>query len=128
MATSFFEAQDRLRGGPDGDLCADGYTFHLAGFPPMDLAVRRGAAGFYGAVSDLRHQIEDAIAEGDRATVQFRLVGTNDGPFMDNPASGKSIDVGALVLMRVEDGRVAEIKGEFDQLGLMQQIGAIPAA
>lgn len=124
-AVAFFEAQDRMRGGPDPDLCADGYTAQLAGYPPMDLEAHQAfAAGFYGAVPDLEHRIEEVIADGDRVALRFRLAGTNDGSFMGNPPSGKPVDVGAIVLMTVVGGRVTEVHGEFDQLGFTQQIGS----
>jgi predicted ester cyclase len=127
-AVKFFEEQDRLRGGPADELCATGYTAYLAGFPPMDLAGHKEfATSFYTAIPDLKHQIEDVFAEDDRVAVRFRLTGTNSGSFMGNAPSGKPIDAGALALVRVDSGRVSELRAEFDKLGLMQQIGALPA-
>ncbi len=127
-AVKFLEEQDRLRGGPADDLCAQGYTAHLAGFPAMDLEGHKAlSATFYAAIPDLNHQIQEVIAEGDRVAVRFRLTGTNTGSFIDNPASGKPIDAGALALMTTASGRVTELLAEFDQMGLMQQIGALPS-
>jgi predicted ester cyclase len=84
------------------------------------------ATSFYAAIPDLKHQIEDVIAEDDRVAVRFRLTGTNSRSFMGSAPSGKPIDAGALALVRVKSGKVSELHGEFDQLGLMQQIGALP--
>lgn len=126
-AVKFFEEQDRLRGGPADKLCATGYTAHLAGSAPMGLAGHKEVAtSFYGAIPDLEHQIEDVIAEDNRVAVRFRLRGTNSGSFMGHPPSGRPIDAGGLALMWVQSGKVTELRGEFDQLGLMQQIGALP--
>jgi steroid delta-isomerase-like uncharacterized protein len=128
LGRRFFEAQDRLRGGPDPALCAPGYTAHLAGFPPLDLAGHRQFAhAFYTAFPDLYHTVDDTIVDGDRVAVRFTLRGTHGGDFMGLPATGKPVVVGAVVVMRVEDGRAAELRGVFDRLGLMQQLGAIPA-
>lgn len=128
-ARAFFEEQDRLRGGPADELCADGYRAFLAGFPAMDLdAHKRFAADFYASFPDLTHRVDEVVAAGDRAVLRLRLTGTNDGSFMGAPPSGKPIDVGGLVLMKIVSGRVAELHGQFDQLGLMQQIGALPSA
>jgi predicted ester cyclase len=66
------------------------------------------------------------LAEGDVAAVRFRLTGTNTGTFLGNPPSGRAIDVGALALMSVAYGKVAELRAEFDQLGVLQQIGVLP--
>jgi predicted ester cyclase len=126
-AVKFFEEQDRLRGGPADDLCGNGYTAYLAGFPAMDLEAHKAfSAAFYAAIPDLKHQIREVIAEGEVAAVRFRLTGTNSGSFMGKPPSGKPIDAGAVAFLRTASGRVTEIRAEFDQLRLMQQIGALP--
>jgi predicted ester cyclase len=124
-AVRFFQEQDRLRGGPADDLCADGYTAYLAGFPPMDLAGhQRFSAAFYAGFPDLQHHVEYVIAEGDRAAVSFRVTGTNTASFMGNPASGRPIAFDALALMTVASGKVTELRGQFDQMGVLQQLGA----
>jgi predicted ester cyclase len=126
-AVRFFAEQDRLRGGPAADLCDQTYTAYLAGFPAMDLERHREfSAGFYAAIPDLEHHIHDVIAEDDRVAVRFRLTGTHSGSFMGHPPSGRPIDAGALALMTLAAGRVTELRAEFDQLGLLQQLGALP--
>jgi predicted ester cyclase len=123
IARRFFAEQDRLRGGPAAELCAPGYTAYLAGTPPLDLAGHQAfAAAFYAGFPDLRHSVEIAIAEGDRAAVRFTLHGTHTGDFMGMLPTGRSVTVTAAVLMRLADGRVAELWGEFDRLGLMGQL------
>ena len=124
----FFEEQDRLRGGPADELCGESYKAQIAGFPAMDLAGHKQfATAFYGAFPDLTHTIEDVIAEGDRAAVRFRLTGTHSGEFMGAPASGKAVDVGAMVLMDIDSGKVTELRGEFDEAGMLRQMGALPS-
>lgn len=127
LARRFFAEQDRLRGGPAAALCAPGYTAHLVG-ATFDLAGHQEfAAAFYAAFADLRHSVEQVVSEGDRAAVRFILVGTHTGDFMGVPPAGAPIEVSATALMRIEDGRVAELWGEFDRMALMQQLAA-PAA
>jgi predicted ester cyclase len=124
-AVRFFEEQDRLRGGPAADLCADGYTAYLASFPPMDLAGHQQfAAAFYAGFPDLKHHVDHVIAEADRAAVSFRITGTNTASFMGEPASGRPISIDALALMTVASGKVSELRGQFDQMGVLLQIGA----
>lgn len=128
IARRFFAEQDRLRGGPAAELCAPGYAAHLAGMPPLDLAGHQAfAAAFYAAFPDLRHQVELVAAEDDRAAVRFTLFGTHTGPFMDMAPTGRPIVLSALAFMRVEGERVAELWGEFNQLGLMSQLTSDPA-
>jgi predicted ester cyclase len=124
-ARRFFQEQDRLRGGPADELCADGYTARLASFPAMDLAGHKQfAATFYGAFPDLEHHVEDVIAEGNRVAVRFRVTGTNTQSFMGSPPSGRPMEFDALAVMTIDAGKVTELFGQFDQLGVLQQLGA----
>jgi predicted ester cyclase len=124
----FFEAQDRLRGGPDAALCTPTYTATIGSFPPMPLAGHQQfAAMFYAAFPDMYHVVEDTIAEDDRVVVRFTIHGTHTGNFMGIPPTGRRIDVTANILLRVVEGKVAELRGVFDQVGLMQQLGVMPA-
>ena len=125
----FFEEQDRLRGGPADQLCASTYTFPIAGMGPMDLeGHKQFASMFYAAFPDLRHVIEDTVAEGDKAVVSFTLEGTHKGDFMGIPATGKEVRVSAIAIFQIADGKVTQVFGIFDQAGMMQQLGAVPAA
>jgi predicted ester cyclase len=69
---------------------------------------------------------DEFCASEDSVAVRFRLRGTQTGDFMGIPATGKPIAVSAIVIMRISDGKVTELKGVFDQFGLMQQLGVIP--
>jgi predicted ester cyclase len=125
LGRRFFEAQDRLRGGPDEALCAPEYTAVLGGNPPMDRAAHEGfALGFYGAFPDLRHEIEDVFAAGDRVAVRFVLHGTHSGAFFGVPPTNRRIRVAGHVILQVSNDRVAKLLGVFDEAGLMRQLGA----
>lgn len=124
-ARAFIEAQDRLRGGPADDLCTEDYVARLASFPPMDLEGHKGfTQSFYAGFPDLRHTIERVIADGTCAALQLRITGTNTAPFMGMAATGRAISLDAIAVMDVVDGRVRALHGQFDQMGLMQQLGA----
>ncbi len=123
----FFKEQDRLRGGPAEELCASNYVAHIGGNPPMNLAAHKQFAGaFYSAFPDLNHTIDDTIADGDKVVVRFTLRGTHTGNFMGIPATKKSMTVGAIAIYHVVNGKVAELRAQFDQMGMMQQLGVIP--
>jgi len=124
----FFKEQDRLRGGPADELCASNYAAHIGGNPPMNLAAHKQfASAFYSAFPDLNHTIDDTIADGDKVVVRFTLRGTHTENFMGIPATGKSITVGAIVLFHIVNGKVEELRAQFDQMGMMQQLGVIPS-
>jgi predicted ester cyclase len=55
------------------------------------------------------------------------MEGTHTGDFMGVPASGKRFSVEGTAFLRIVGGKVAQLWGFLDQLGLMQQIGGLPA-
>jgi len=124
----FFKEQDRLRGGPAEALCASDYTAVIGGNPPMNLeGHQQFASMFYSAFPDLNHTIEDTVAETEKVVVRFTLRGTHTGNFMGIPATGKPIAVSAIAILRLASGKVEELRATFDQMGMMQQLGVIPA-
>jgi predicted ester cyclase len=126
LARSFFEQADR--GRTPVELCAAGFTAHFPGLPPMDLAgFDQFEAMIRSAFSSITHPLEDLVGEGDEVAVRLRFEGTHTGDFMGVPASDKQFSVEGTAFLRVAGGRVAQLWGFLDQLGLMQQIGALPA-
>jgi steroid delta-isomerase-like uncharacterized protein len=92
------------------ELMAPDFLDHdpLPGQPP-------GAAGgayvvttMHGAHPDLRFTIDDLVAEGDRVAVRWTLRGTNSGPLLGRPATGRPVELAAIVIFRIADGRIAE--------------------
>jgi steroid delta-isomerase-like uncharacterized protein len=93
-----------------------------------------GLQGFKEAVSslravfpDLQFTIEDQIAEGDKVATRYTVRGTHQGEFMGVAATGKPVTWSALVIQRVVGGKVQESWLQWDQLGLLQQLGAVPS-
>jgi steroid delta-isomerase-like uncharacterized protein len=128
LGRAFFAAQDRMRGGPDPDLCAPGYQAHLGGNPPVDRAGHEAfARAFYAAFPDMRHEVEVASVDATAVTVRFTIHGTHRGPFFGIPATGKSVRVVANVILRVSEGRVTELFGVFDEAGMLRQLGVLPS-
>lgn len=126
IAHRFFAEQDRLRGGPADALCAPAYTAYIAGSPPMNLAEHQQFAQmFYGGFPDLSHTVDDTIAEGDKVVVRFTIRGTHTGDFMGIPATGKPTTIGAIAIFHVVDGKIVELRGQFDQMGMLQQLGVM---
>ena len=79
------------------------------------------------AFPDMRMDVEEVLISGDRAVVRARVTGTHQGEFMGMPATGKSIDVKLIDVMRFgDDGLAHEHWGVIDALAMMQQLGAVP--
>ncbi len=127
-ARQFFLEQDRRKGPLAPELVAADYIAQIGSNPPMDSAGHSGfGVMFYQGFPDLYHTIDDVIADGDQVAVRFTLRGAHAHEFMGMAATGKPIEVSAIALMRFVDGKVARLTAQFDQLGMLQQLGAIPA-
>ncbi|MBI4581940.1 MAG: ester cyclase [Planctomycetes bacterium] len=70
---------------------------------------------------------EDQIAEGDKVATRYTGTWTHRGEFMGIPPTGKDVTVTRIEILRIADGKFVEHWESFDQLGLLQQLGAIPA-
>lgn len=90
-------------------------------------AVKRSFAGFVTPAPDFQATVEDVIMGGDKLVVRITYRGSDQGSFFGRPATGKRFVLTALYLLRVVDGRVVELWQEADRLGMMQQLGALPA-
>ena len=78
-----------------------------------------------GAFSDLRFNVEDIIAEGDKVVARLTITGTHTGEFMDIPASGNKIDVKVIDIFQLRDDRISAHWGVTDSAAMMMQIGAL---
>ncbi len=78
------------------------------------------------AFEHLNVTIEDMIAEGNKVAVRFTAHGVHKGDFMGLQATGKPITMTGIEVFRIKDGKIAELWGEANLLGLMQQLGIIP--
>lgn len=83
--------------------------------------------GYREAFPDLRYDVEEYIAEGDKAAFWGRVSGTHEGSFMGFESTGNEIDIMGIGVVRVEDGKVAERWANFDLSGMFQQLGISPA-
>ena len=113
-----------------GDLLADDFVEHeeTPGLEPTKEGVKQFFHMYRAAFPDLRMEPQDVVASGDKVVARARATGTNQGEFMGMPATGKSVDVQLIDIIRFgDDGLAREHWGVFDALGMMQQLGAIPA-
>jgi predicted ester cyclase len=128
IATRFFMEQDRRKGPLDPEICATDYAAKIGNNPPLDLEGHsQFGRAFYAGFPDLYHTIEDTIAENNKVCVRFTLRGTQNGDFFNIPATGRPIQISATVVMDFSEGKIKCLHGEFDQAGMMQQLGVIPA-
>ncbi|TDD02589.1 ester cyclase [Nonomuraea deserti] len=76
---------------------------------------------------DMRVEVEDVIAEGDKMVSRNTVTGTHQGEFRGLPPTGRSVAYNEIFIFRFADGRIAEIWGVVDLLTQMRQLGALPS-
>jgi steroid delta-isomerase-like uncharacterized protein len=82
---------------------------------------------YRAAFPDLRVEVESQVAEGDLVVTRWASTGTHEGDLPGLPASHNKVTVTGIAIDRLENGKIVEAWGNWDTLGMMQQIGAVPA-
>lgn len=82
--------------------------------------IRRG-------LPDLTMYIEQLVEQDDTVAWRWRISGTHGGELFGVPPSGRAVTLSGMVFSRFADGRWAEDWSEWDALGLLRHIGALPA-
>lgn len=81
---------------------------------------------FRTAFPDLHYTVEEEMAERDLVLTRFSARGTNKGPFLGNPPTGRVVNYTGFDLNRILDGKIIESWVNYDALALLQQIGLVP--
>lgn len=93
----------------------------------MDLAAHRTTlAATLAAMPDLALEIEEQIAEDTTVATRWRATGTHAGPMFGIPATGRRITASAIHIHHVVDGLITDQWEQFDALGVLRQLGALP--
>ena len=89
-----------------------------------------GAKEYAGRIEEVRNGFSDfrmtedtLVVEGDIAAAQFSWGGTHDGTFRDIAPTGKKMNTTSLCLMRMDEGKLAEMWIYTDTVGMMEQLG-----
>jgi len=110
------------------ELVTEDFLNHAA--PPDRQRGRQGLKDvvrmFEGAFPDFRYEVEDVISEGEKVAVRDVFRGTHQGDFVGIPATVNRVTMEAIHIYRFREGKLAEHWVARDDLGMMQQLGAIP--
>lgn len=111
------------------ELIAEDYVQHsIFGIPNGRESFKQFFLAFAAAVPDAQFVVEDVIAEGDKVVTRLTVTGTQTGTLQGIPPTGKKFTMKGIDIFRLVDGRIVEHWDAVDQLGMLQQLGAIPAS
>jgi steroid delta-isomerase-like uncharacterized protein len=110
------------------ELVAPNFVFHD---PSTTLhgpeGIKKYVMMYLKAYPDTHFTIEDQIAEGERVVTRWTVTATHKGELQGIPPTGKQVRVTGIVISHVAKGKVVEDWINWDALGMMQQLGVIPA-
>jgi len=109
------------------EFLAESIELHGSGLAPGLEVVRQWLTTFAASFPDGRTMAEDVVAEGNRVVARITFKGTHHGELQGIPATGKTVNVPGITIFRMDNGKIAEGWMVNDNLGLMQQLGVIPA-
>jgi steroid delta-isomerase-like uncharacterized protein len=130
---AIFEKLIRLQESGDlntvDQVIAPNWVDHNPSMPPLQgyEGFKQLTLAFRSAFPDMRLEIEDILAEGDKVAARLHFRGTNSGSFQGMPPTGKTVEFTGTGIFRLVDGKVTENWMNMDLLGLLQQLGVSPA-
>jgi predicted ester cyclase len=93
---------------------------------PSGITPLQSIGAFRAGFPEARFVVEDVVAEEDQVVVRYTVEATHTGNFYGIEATGKPISMSGISIYRLTEGKLAEAWVQYDQLGLMQQLGVIP--
>jgi len=124
----FEEFCNQRRSDVADELIAEDYVSHGPQAPPAEGPDGvRERVGLYQDSVDGHWNVEEILSAGDRVIARWTGTGTHRGELMGIEPTGMPIAVDAISIFRISDGKIAEEWTVWDALGLLQQVGAVPA-
>jgi steroid delta-isomerase-like uncharacterized protein len=110
------------------EIVAGDYVSHGPQAPPAeDPEGVKARVSVYQDSLDGHWDVQEVFSAGDRVVARWSGSGTHEGELMGVAPTGRPIDVDAISVFRIADGKIAEEWTVWDALGLLQQVGAVPA-
>ncbi len=126
----FFDEFNRHSQSSYSEIIAPDYVLDFPGGPGTARGLAgllQATGGFLATFPDLHFTLEIVIAEGEHVAAYWTMSATQNGPLGPIPASGKPVILTGTSLLRVVNGKIAQDRVRADIVGLLQQIGAMPA-
>jgi steroid delta-isomerase-like uncharacterized protein len=109
-------------------LTTSTFAYNLGGQPPRDRqALGAFIAATHQAFPDWKVEIDTAIVQGDDVAVRWHARPTHLGPFRGLAPTGRTVTVSGINIYAIDGDRISHEWEQTDSLGLLQQLGALPA-
>ncbi len=111
------------------ELVSQDFLNHDAppGVPPGPAGLRQMVTMLRTAFPDIQFTVEDLVAEGDTVGHRFTARGTHQGELLGIAPTGRPVLFTGMIITRFAGDQVVEDWDNIDMLGLLHQLGVIPA-
>ncbi len=90
-------------------------------------AYKRQVTRFVTAFPDLRFTVQDIVGEKEKLAVAWTISGTHKGEYIGIPSTNKKVSVDGITIHHIVNGKIMDSYVSWDALGMMRQLGAVPA-
>ena len=122
----FFEEFNKGNMEIFNELCAPDYSFYFPSNNPKPMSreeqIEQEKVNFRN-FPDLNLRIDKLFADRDTVIICFIITGTHQGEWAGIPATGNKVEISAIEIYRIENGKIVETRQEANYLGLMEQLG-----
>lgn len=102
------------------------YVLHPDEIRGVD-GLREMVERYRSAIADLRITIDQQFTEGDNVATRYTIRGTHSGELMGMRPTGRDVAFTGITISRCHDGKIVEEWEIVDTVGLLRQVGALPA-
>lgn len=127
MIRDYIDALNRGDASYLDEYLGPGYVYHGADGDLDEQDFRALHQSMLTAFAGGTMTADAIIPAGDKVTTRWTFHGTQSGDFQGVPATGRDVTVSGIIVSRFQDGKVVEEWEQIDRLGMMRQLGALPA-
>ncbi|MFN8470444.1 MAG: ester cyclase [Caldilineaceae bacterium] len=96
--------------------------------PGVDIeAAKEYVRAVSASLGSMRLTFPDILADGDQVALHWRVEAIHIGEFLGVPPTGKPVAYSGIALLRLVDGKIVEDIAYWDNLAILEQLGAVPA-
>jgi len=108
---------------------APNFVAHFPGIPgPLDTEGFKQLVNVFGSGFPESHfDIDDEFTAEDKVVTRWTYRAVHSGEFQGLAPTGKQVAMTGITILQIAGGKVVENSVELDQLGLLQQLGVVPA-
>jgi steroid delta-isomerase-like uncharacterized protein len=113
-----------------GEIFAANHTYHDPSSPwvgPGPEGMKQLLSVYHKAFPDSHWTVDEMLSSGDTVVTRWTGRGTHRGELAGLAPTGRAVQVTGIWIHRVANGRIVESWNSWDTLGMMQQVGAVPA-